>query len=432
MEGRSGNSVSLTDLLWRRSVVAWALYDCGNSAFATSVMVGFFPLFLNTHWSTEATGAQTTTRLMTANGIASLLLALMAPILGAIADRANWRKRFLAIFALCGALATASLYLIPSGDWQAAITVFVIASVGFAGANVFYDAMLIDVVDRRHFDQVSAFGYGVGYLGGGLLLAFQLFMVLDPDRFGLQDAPSAVRIVFPTVAVWWIAFSVPILLMVRNKRTKKQQDLSTAVKQGFAQLRTTSRNVRQLKHVVLFLAAYWLYIDGVNTVMKVAIDFGYKLGIARQDLLLALLIVQFISFPSALLFGWLGEKIGAKRALLIGLSVYIGVTFWAAFMHSLWEFYVLASAVGLVQGGVFSLSRSYYARLIPSHEAAEFFGFYNMIGKFAAVLGPLLVAAAAALTGSTRAAVPAVLPLILGGGLLLLTLPSTNNDDDHA
>jgi MFS transporter, UMF1 family len=184
--------------------------------------------------------------------------------------------------------------------------------------------------------------------------------------------------------------------------------------------------------VVLFLIAYWLYIDGVNTVMKVAIDFGYKLGIGQRDLLVALLVVQFISFPAALVFGWLGGRIGPKWGLLIGLSVYAVVTLWAAFMASKWEFYVLACAVGLVQGGVFSLSRSYYARLIPSDESAEFFGFYDMIGKFAAVLGPLLVAAAAALTGSTRAAVPAVLPLLIGGGLLLLLAPATHGPGDRA
>lgn len=245
-----------------------------------------------------ATGAKTTARLMTVNSLASLVLALVAPLLGAIADRGGWRKSFLTAFAVSGTMATASLYLVPAGDWLAAAILFGVASAGFAGANVFYDAMLVDIADESQFDSVSAFGYALGYIGGGLLLAIHLAMVLAPDWFCL--------------------------------------------------------------------------IDGVNTVMKVALDFGYKLGIGQRNLLIALLIVQCISFPAALMFGWLGGKIGPKWGLLIGLSVYIAVTIWAAFMHSLWEFYVLACAAGLVQGGVFSLSRSYYARLIPPAESADF------------------------------------------------------------
>ncbi|MBW3597145.1 MAG: MFS transporter [Planctomycetes bacterium] len=408
----------------RGTVLAWALYDWGNSAFATSVLVGFFPLIFNQYWSTDASGASTTTRLMTANGVASLVLALCAPLLGATADSGGWRKRSLMTFAACGAAATAGLFFVPQGAWIVAVVVFGAASVGFAAANVFYDAMLIDVAREERFDRVSAFGYALGYIGGGVLLAVNMAMVLKPEWFGLPDAETAARAVFLTVAGWWAIFTLPLVFGVREQAPERPRSLPAAVSHGLSQLMRTFRRIRQLRPVVLFLAAYWLYIDGVNTVMKVAVDFGYKLGFGQQDLLTALLVVQFVSFPAALGFGRLGERMGPKRALMIGLSVYVGVTLWAAFLDALWEFYVLACAVGLVQGGVFSLSRSYYARLIPREEAAEFYGFYNMVGKFAAVLGPFLVAGAAALTGSTRTAVVAILPLFLIGGALLAAGPT--------
>lgn len=416
-------TLSWRDLLLRKPVVAWALYDFGNSAFATSVLVGFFPLFFNDYWSTDATGAETTTRLMVANGVSSLLLALSAPVLGAIADRGGWRKALLTAFAVLGAVTTAWMYWIPQGDWLQAAVIFAVASIGFAAANIFYDSMLIDVTGEQRFDMVSAFGYSAGYIGGGLLFAVHLVMILEPGWFGLPDIATAVRVAFLTVAVWWLLFTVPLLAFVREQKPARRPSVRGAMREGIAQLAGTFRHVRRLKPALYFLIAYWLYIDGVNTVMKVAIDFGYKIGVGPEQLMIALLVVQFVSFPAALAFGSLGERIGAKRGILIGLAIYVAVTSWAAFMTSVTEFFVMACAIGLAQGGVQSLSRSLYARLIPSDKPGEFFGFYNMIGKFAAVLGPFLVAFAAMVTDDTRWAVAAVLPLLLGGALVLLATP---------
>lgn len=410
-------------LIFRKPVVAWALYDFGNSAFATSVLVGFFPLFFNDYWSVEATGAETTTRLMTTNGIASLLLALSAPVLGAIADRGGWRKSLLTAFAVLGAAATAWLYFVPQGAWAHAAIVFAAASIGFAAANIFYDSMLIDVTSEQRFDRVSAFGFSAGYIGGGLLFAVHLVMILQPGWFGLPDLATAVRVAFLTVAVWWLLFTTPLLAFVHEHRPAERLGVGAAMSQGLAQLVGTFRHIRGLRPALFFLIAYWLYIDGVNTVMKVAIDFGYKIGVGPQELMIALLVVQFVSFPSALVFGSLGERIGPKKGILIGLAIYVGVTSWAAFMTTVAEFFTMACLVGIAQGGVQSLSRSLFARLIPPDKPAEFFGFYNMIGKFAAVLGPFLVAFAAAMTGSARSAVAAVLPLLLGGALVLLFTP---------
>ena len=270
----SSNSASRGTLYWRRPVIAWALYDWGNSAFATSVMVGFFPIFFNTTWSDSANGAETTARVMTVNGLASLTLALAAPLLGATADRGGWRKPFLTTFAVAGAMATASLYLVPAGDWLTAVTVFGIASVGFAGANVFYDAMLVDVADESQFDRISAFGYALGYIGGGLLLAIHLAMIVAPEWFRLADAKHAVRMVFLSVAPWGLIFTLPLLFFVKEQKPGQRRKFAAAFNQGLGQLRATFRRIRELRPVVLFLIAYWLYIDGVNTVMKVAIDFG--------------------------------------------------------------------------------------------------------------------------------------------------------------
>lgn len=408
----------------RASVIAWALYDWANSAFATSVLVGFFPLVFNQQWSDGARGSTITARLMTTNGLASLALMLCAPLLGAIADRGGLRKPLLAVFAVMGCLATAGLFWVPAGNWLVAALAFGLASFGFAAANVSYDAMLVDLGPEDQLEKISALGFAFGYAGGGLLFGIQLVSVLHPAWFSLTGPRQALQVAFPTVALWWFVFTLPLLLLVRDKRPRRRQPRGRIVVEGISQLWATARRIRQFKPVMLFLAAYWLYIDGVNTVMKAAVDFGYKLGVARHDLMIALLIVQGISLPATLGFGWLGGRIGPRQGLLIGLVVYVVVTLWAAGMSAAWEFYVLAGAIGLVQGGVFSLSRSLYARLIPADESAEFFGLYNMVGKFAAVLGPLLVAAAAAWTGSTRSAVAAILPLLLIGGLLLLAVPN--------
>lgn len=411
------------ELVFRKPVVAWALYDCGNSAFATSVLVGFFPLFFNDYWSADASGAETTTRLMTTNGIASLVLALSAPVLGAIADRGGWRKGSLTVFAVLGAATTAWLYFVPQGAWAHAAIVFAVASIGFAAANIFYDSMLMDVTSEQRFDRVSAFGFSVGYIGGGILFAVHLLMILQPGWFGLPDVATAIRVAFLTVAIWWLVFTIPLLTHVHEQRPPDRLGPVAAMAQGFAQLKGTFRHVRRLRPALYFLIAYWLYIDGVNTVMKVAVDFGYKIGVGPQELMLALLVVQFVSFPAALFFGSLGERIGPKKGILIGLGIYVVVTSWAAFMTTVAEFFTMACAIGLAQGGVQSLSRSFYARLIPPDKPAEFFGFYNMIGKFAAVLGPFFVAFAATATGSARSAVAAILPLLLAGAVVLALTP---------
>lgn len=410
----------LTDIApTRRAVYAWAFYDWANSAFATTVMAGFFPLFFKQYWNSGVTDTLSTFRLGLANSIASLIVVLMAPLLGAIADHMDKRKGFLLVFSMLGVVMTGALYFVAESEWEFAVVCYVLAVLGFSGGNLFYDALLTFIARPADLDRVSAFGFALGYLGGGLLFAVNVLMVLHPDWFGLPDKSMAVRVSFLSVAVWWALFTLPILFAVHEPATPEPVRVRVALIQGFGQLRRTLSEIGHLPHTFLFLAAYWLYIDGVDTIVRMAVDYGLSLNFPSNSLITALLITQFVGFPAAIAFGRIGDRIGARNGILLALSVYIFVTTWGAFMTQVWEFYVLAAVIGLVQGGVQSLSRSLFARLIPVGRSAEFFGFYNMLGKFAAVLGPILMGWVGVLTGSPRIGILSVLILFLLGAFLL-------------
>jgi UMF1 family MFS transporter len=402
-----------------RPVLSWAFYDWANSAFATTVMAGFFPVFFQKFWSVDVSPTETTSRLGFGSAIAGAVIAVLAPILGAIADRGGRRKQFMFAWTLLGVAATAGLYLAAQGQWIAALVLFVLGTIGFNGGVVFNDSLLLDVADPGDFDRVSAFGYALGYLGGGLLFLLNVLMVQKPALFGLRDAGQAVQVSFLSVAAWWLLFTIPVMRGVREQQRGPHLGIVAAIRVGFRELGNTIAHVRQYRVVVMFLFAYWFYIDGVNTIIKMAVDYGTALGLDTGALLTALLVTQFVGFPAALLFGWLGNRIGPKRAILIGLAVYCGITVYAYFLDSEREFFALAVAVGFVQGGVQSLSRSLFGRLVPQGKSAEFFGFYNMMGKFATVLGPLLIAIVAALTHNQRASIISLVLLFVVGGALL-------------
>jgi UMF1 family MFS transporter len=369
------------------------MYDWANSAFATTVMAGFFPIFFKKYWSHGADVTVSTAQLGFGNSIASLVVALAAPVLGAIADRGSLRKKFLIFFAYLGALTTAALFLVQQGAWAWAIMVYVLGIIGFSGANVFYDALLPSVAGEKEVDYVSGLGFAMGYLGGGLLFLLNVLMTLMPSAFGFADSTQAVRVSFLTVAIWWAGFTVLTILWVPgDQETGTGLGAQNAVKEGFRQFFGTFRKIRHLKTVLLFLLAYWCYIDGVDTIIRMAVDYGMSIGFSSNDLILALLAVQFVGFPSALVFGRFGQKWGPRRAIFAAIGIYMVVTVWGALMTVRHEFYVLAVMIGLVQGGIQALSRSFYSRLIPVDQAAEYYGFYNMLGKFAAIVGPSLMA----------------------------------------
>ncbi|RTZ76336.1 MAG: MFS transporter [Gammaproteobacteria bacterium] len=401
----------------RRGRLSWALYDWGNSAFATSVMAGFFPVFFKEYWARGLDATDSTFWLGMGNSAASTLMIVLAPLIGALADQGGNKKRMLVLFAFLGALMTSSLFLVSAGLWPLALLCYALGIVGFSGSIVPYDALLVDMAEEPELDRVSALGYALGYLGGGLLFALSVVMVMKPELFGLAWPGQAVRISFLMVGIWWAAFTVPLLLFVheRNPAPARQGVIRGALRE----LRDNLREVRRHRMAFLFLFAYWLYIDGVDTIVRMAVDYGLAIGFEPEDLLAALLVTQFVGFPSALFFGWLGARLGPKSGIMIALGVYTLVVLWAWVMKRQWEFYGLAVMIGLVQGGVQSLSRSLYARLIPPDRAGVFFGIYNMLGKFAAVIGPLLVGLVGVATRSSRTGILAILILFVGGAMVL-------------
>ncbi len=407
-------------ILRRRPVVSWALYDWANSAFATTVMAGFFPVFFKQYWNAGVPVTESTFRLGLTSGLASALVALLAPVLGAIADRSSSRVRMLMLFTVLGSASTAGLALVGQGQWIAAVALYVAASLGFWGGIVFNDSLLLHVAEPDEYDLVSGYGYALGYLGGGLLFAVNVAMTLKPASFGLADSAAAVRVSFVMVGLWWIVFALPLACWVHERESGPRVSALAAVRQGLLELRGTLLAIRGYRPIVWFLAAYWLYIDGVNTIIKMAVDYGLSLGFEASSLVAALLLTQFVAFPAALAFGWLGRKIGARRGIFVALAVYACITCYAYFIQDARDFYVLAVAVGLVQGGVQSLSRSYYGRLVPEGKSSEFFGFYNMMGKFAAVLGPLLTGIVARVTGDSRLSILSILVLFVAGGAMLV------------
>lgn len=403
----------------KRGARAWTLYDWAQSGFSTTVVAGFFPVFFKEYWSAGVDAGTSTLQLGIGHSASSLVLALIAPILGTLADKMHGKKRFLFIFTAVAVLLTAVLFFIPKGAWMAAVMVFAAASLFYAATNIFYDALLMNVADDTHAHRVSSQGYGWGYLGGGILFAINVAMVLKPAWFGLTDSTQAVRVSFLSVALWWGLFALPLFFSVREPRAADTPPFFQCLRASVAEIWQTFRALRQLKPVMWFLAAYFLYIDGVGTVIRMAVDYGLALGFGASELLSALLLTQFVAFPAALGFGKIAERFGAKTGIFLGIAVYIGISLWAMVISASWEFYGVATGIGLVQGGVQALSRSLYARLVPADKAGEFFGFYNMFGKFAAILGPVLMGTVAAVSGNPRWSMGALLVLFIAGGILL-------------
>ena len=399
--------------------LSWACYDVANSAFATSVMAAFFPVFLKQYWARDVPVTESTFWLGTVTSAAALVSLLLAPVLGSWSDAGGVKKPLLAFFALLGIAMSAGLYWVAPGDHVLALLLFGLGTVGFSLGMVFYDALLPSVAPPSRLERVSSLGVGLGYLGGGTLFAINVLMTVKPGWFGLADSAAAVRVAFLTVAAWWLLFSLPLLAMVPEPATRKASGLA-AVGAGLRQLRGTFRQIRRLREVMLFLFAYWLYIDGLDTIVHMAVDYALAIGFEADGLMLALLVTQAVGVPATLVFGRLGERFGAKPAIMAGLLAYCGIVIWGASMTEAWQFYGIAGTLGLVQGGVQSLSRALYARIIPAGQAGEFFGFMNLLGKFAAVLGPALVGLVSRVSGEPRLSMLSLL-LLFGLGMALLS-----------
>jgi UMF1 family MFS transporter len=411
----------------------WAMYDWANSAYTTTVITALFPIFYKTYWTKAADVTTSTFQLGTAHAVLNLILALFSPIMGAFADRGQGKKALLFLFTFIGVLATAALPMIEAGHWQAALLFFMIGNLGFTAGNSMYDSLLVSVAKRKDMEFVSALGYSLGYLGGGLLFLFNVLCIMHPETFGLADKAAATKLAFATVAIWWAVFSIPIFLWVPENppgETKQEPPttLGAAIRGGFKQLIGTFNHIKQFENLWLFLLAYFFYIDGVGTIIKMAVDYGLSIGLKQESLILSILVVQFVGFPATLVFSWLANKTTPKTALMVTIGAYMCGTVYAYFMHTEKEFMAMAILIGLVQGGIQSISRAVFGRMVPAGQAGEFFGFYNMLGKFSAIMGPQLIAIVAYFSRDSRVSILSVLVLFIIGAAILTKVKIPNND----
>ena len=401
-----------------KKILAWAMYDWADSAFATTVLAGFFPIFFSSYYSLGQDSTKTTFYLGLANSLASLCISIFAPILGSIADKAGAKKKFIIAFTFLAALNSSLLFVVQSGSWVLALFIFMLANIGFSSCHTFYDSLLPSVASEKEVDFASSLGYSLGYIGGGLLFLVNVFMYLKPALFGLASDVDAIRVSFLMVGIWYIVFALPLFIFVKEDKTDTIS-IGKAISTGMSDLVVTLKEIRKHKNILMYLLAYWLYIDGVDTIIKMAVDYGSSLGFSSSSLIVALLITQFVAFPSALIYVKVGEKVGVKNAIFIAICAYSVITIIGVFMTLEIHFYILAVCIGLFQGGIQALSRSYYSRLVPKNKEAQFYGFYNMMGKFAAIIGPLLMGVVTLVTKSNRLGIFSVVILFVLGGFFL-------------
>lgn len=406
----------------KRPVWSWMLYDFGNSAFATTIMAAILPVF---YYDVAAKGVQESLAASYwgySQSIAVLIVAILAPILGAISDYSAAKKRFLMFFAYMGMLASVLLAFVGEGDYIFASALLIIGTIGFSGANVFYDAFLPEVAEGQDIDRVSATGFTLGYVGGGVLLAVNLLMIMKYQWFGLSSGLVGTQLAFVSVGVWWFIFSIPLIKNVVEEKKVQPKRTQSYVSIGFQRLGRTWKELKHFKQLLIFLLAFWLYNDGISTIIKMATIYGRDIGIDSTSLITALLITQFVGIPCTFFFGWVAGKIKPKRALIISLFIYLAIVGLGYFMTSALHFYILAICVGFVQGGAQSLSRSIFSRMVPGDRHAEFFGFYGISSKFAAIFGPFVFALVGQLTGSSRLGILSLIFFFAVGILLLFIL----------
>ena len=411
--------------------LSWVLYDVGNSAFVLVMITALMPLFFKDFAAAGMSGAESTANWGFANSAASLVLALLAPILGTMADYQGMKKRFLVFFLAVGIIFTLLLLLVGAGQWLLCLLLFIFARVGWAGANIFYDAFLPDVTTRQRMDLISTRGYGYGYIGSVVPFLLILGIILGSGMD--QGLPvGAYRSAFIIVACWWLIFSLPAIKNVRQ--IYYLPAVRAPIIDSLRRLWQTFKEIRQYRQVFLFLGAYFFYIDGVDTIITMSTAYGRDMGFGATLLIVVLLFIQLIAFPFALLFGRLAMVFSTKRMLFAGIGVYCLATFMAFFLPAIDDpflknvtFWIIALLIASAMGGIQALSRSFYGRLIPPEKSAEFFGFYNVFGKFAAICGPLLVGVVGRMTGETRWGILSVVLLFIAGGVLLGRVHDTDS-----
>jgi MFS transporter, UMF1 family len=408
--------------LHRPELRAWAMYDWANSAFWTTVIVAVFPPFFSDYAAAGLTPNEATARFAWATTIAVTIVAVLGPVLGAIADYRAVKKRMLAAFMALGVAATLMMATIERGGWGYAALLFMVANIAVAASQVFYDSLLPHIAAPDELDRVSTSGFALGFLGGGILLIVNLAWILSPGTFGLPDTVAAIKLSFVSVAFWWLIFSIPLLRRVPEPPRALERDETgseNALRVALVRVWETFHELRGYKDAFLMLVAFLLYNDGIQTIIRMASIYGTEIGIDRNAQIAAFVVVQFTGIPCSFLFGSLAGRIGAKRAIYVALVIYTGISVLGYFMTTTWQFFALAFLVGTVQGGSQALSRSVFARMIPKHKSSEYFGFFSVFEKFAGIAGPALFATSVTVFGSSRAAILSVILFFVAGGIVL-------------
>jgi UMF1 family MFS transporter len=419
-DSKPDGSSEITERDYRRRVNAWAMYDWANSSFAVVILTAIFPVYYRSFVINSGAAPETATAYWAyTTSLSLLLVALIGPVLGAAADFLGAKKRFLAVALSLGVGGSASLAFLSTNEYLLASLLFAVANLGFAGGNVFYEALLPQVARPDDLDRVSARGYAFGYLGGGLLLVLNALWLYRPAWFWMADRNIALRACFVSVACWWLIFALPLFRAVAEPAVHGRPRALLGFANGLARLAQTFRQIRRYRELTIFLGAFWLYNDGVSTIIKLAAAYGDEIGIDHNDMLGALILTQFIGFPCCIGFGALAQYLGAKRTILAGLAVYSVISIAGFFVRSAWHFYALAIMVGTVQGGTQALSRSLFATMVPKTRSAEFFGFFSTGEKVAGIIGPAVFGLVGQLTGSSRWGIISITLLFVAGALLL-------------
>ena len=400
----------------KKKYYSWVLYDWANSAYATIVLAGFFPIIFSNYYADILPSGMRTLLLGISNSSASLLLIILAPFLGLISDRYGDKKKFLLFFASVSITSTLLLVVVDRDSWAIASILFSISVLGFMLSNVFYDSMIMNFNEKKFRNTISSYGYAFGYLGGGIAFIIAILVVLFSGS-NIEIIQNK-KISFLIASLWWLLFMIPLILY-----WKEPNQLSN-VKKVF--LKDTFIEIFNNKHIFYFLLAYWTYIDGVDTIIRMAVNYGITLGFNQYDLLLALLIVQFVSFPGTLFINFLANRTSTETGIIFCILLYMVITLFATVIDSLVGFYSIAVSIGIVQGGIQALSRSYFANIIPQSRDSEFFGVYNMLGKFAALIGPLLVGLITYLTDSSRLGISSIILLFIIGLFLMIKVKQIN------
>ncbi|GGH84713.1 UMF1 family MFS transporter [Pullulanibacillus pueri] len=402
---------------------SWIFYDWANSAYSIIITTAVFPIFYKAA-ATKAgvSAANSTAYLGYTIAIATFILAMLGPILGTIADYQGFKKRFFSFFFAIGVGFTACLAFVPDDQWFLLLVFYTLATVGSAGANVFYDAFIVDVTTEERMNRVSARGFSMGYIGSAIpfLISIAIIVLAQSHILPLSTA-FASKLAFIITALWWGLFTISLFKHVKQRFYIERQP--HPVRSSFKRLGHTLKAIKSYRALFLFLLAYFFYIDGVGTVISMSTAYGTDLGIRSTHLLIILFVTQVVAAPFALIYGRLAETFTAKKMLYVGICIYILVCIYAYFLKSTLDFWILAMLVATSQGGIQALSRSYFAKLIPKNKANEFFGFYNIFGKFASIMGPLLVGVTAQLTGRSNMGVFSLILLFIIGIIILKGVP---------